>query len=225
MIFFCIPQNRIFYKYLALNLHSVFVGSFSQLFSTFTRQQMEDKRSRIVLNRDLVIEIYLHKIKLIRPTTFSGCLESPHTKVRGESARLSKRYGVSAKTIRDIWNRKSWVNTTAPLWGKEIDITQRRLKVVSYSFDTSNDYPMRKVENSLTTNYLPTQDAEYDSWTTVQIMQGLSYSGCSMLPPGSCESAFSHIPDECVRMSYGAASRMEAGALDPFHNDWPHWRR
>ena len=89
-------------------------------------------KQRIVLNSDLAIEISLHKIKLIRPTTFSECLESPHMKIRGESARLSKRYGVSAKTIRDIWNRKSWVSTTASLWSEETAQNKARLEVVSH---------------------------------------------------------------------------------------------
>ncbi|EKX52976.1 hypothetical protein GUITHDRAFT_101427 [Guillardia theta CCMP2712] len=44
-----------------------------------------------------------------------------------ESNFLSKKYGVSAKTVRDIWNRKSWTEVTRPLWtakGKELEASK-----------------------------------------------------------------------------------------------------
>ena len=34
----------------------------------------------------------------------------------GISARLAKRYGVSPKAIRDIWNRRTWTHETRHLW-------------------------------------------------------------------------------------------------------------
>lgn len=33
-----------------------------------------------------------------------------------EAVRLGERHGVSPKTIRDIWNRKSWVKVTRAYW-------------------------------------------------------------------------------------------------------------
>jgi hypothetical protein len=80
----------------------------------------EKPRSRVVLNSSLAIEIYRHKIDLMKPMTFSGCLESSNARIRGESTKLAKRYSVSAKTIRDIWNRKSWASATAHLRCKEV---------------------------------------------------------------------------------------------------------
>ena len=40
-----------------------------------------------------------------------------------ESARsriVAARYGISAKSVRDIWNRKSWIAATEPLWTDEV---------------------------------------------------------------------------------------------------------
>jgi len=34
----------------------------------------------------------------------------------GSSLALSKKFGVSVKTIRDIWNRETWVKATRALW-------------------------------------------------------------------------------------------------------------
>jgi hypothetical protein len=36
---------------------------------------------------------------------------------KGLNARLAKKYGVSPKTIRDIWNRVSWRWHTSKYWG------------------------------------------------------------------------------------------------------------
>jgi len=33
-----------------------------------------------------------------------------------EAVRLGERHGVSPKTSRDIWNRKSWVKVTRGFW-------------------------------------------------------------------------------------------------------------
>jgi hypothetical protein len=35
------------------------------------------------------------------------------------SVLLAAQYGVSPKTIRDIWNRKTWISATADLYEKE----------------------------------------------------------------------------------------------------------
>ncbi len=45
------------------------------------------------------------------------------------SALLAAHYGVSPKTIRDIWNRKSWVNTTADLFGNLSNLQLLDIKV------------------------------------------------------------------------------------------------
>jgi hypothetical protein len=36
-------------------------------------------------------------------------------RLAGKSSKLAKDYGVSAKTIRDIWNGKSWTKVTGHL--------------------------------------------------------------------------------------------------------------
>ncbi len=56
------------------------------------------------------------KLALIVPTTFESCLQDSRVKMKGKSVALSKKYGVSPKTIRDIWNSKSWTSATSALW-------------------------------------------------------------------------------------------------------------
>jgi hypothetical protein len=80
---------------------------------------MKSAESRVLLNKTLAIEIYQTKLTLAAPTSFESCLKDSRIKMRGKSAKLSKIYGVSAKTIRDIWNRKTWANATNHLWDQE----------------------------------------------------------------------------------------------------------
>lgn len=42
-----------------------------------------------------------------RPTDAAGA---------NKSTEVANEYGVSPKTIRDVWNRKTWVKVTRPLW-------------------------------------------------------------------------------------------------------------
>ena len=38
---------------------------------------------------------------------------------RGQSEPVSKLFGVSSRTVRDIWNRRTWVFATKHLWACE----------------------------------------------------------------------------------------------------------
>jgi hypothetical protein len=71
----------------------------------------------------LVAEIYLQK-----PVSESAldADSSYHKRVlqykfKIKSARLSKQCGMRAKSIRDIWNHKTWVFYTVHLWEQSIE--------------------------------------------------------------------------------------------------------
>jgi hypothetical protein len=73
----------------------------------------------VVLTAALAKEIYLHKIRLQN----EGKLGTTHRqgpKIKGQSVPVSKIYNVSAKTIRDIWNRRTWTFETCQLWNDEL---------------------------------------------------------------------------------------------------------
>jgi hypothetical protein len=73
---------------------------------------------RIVLNKQFAAEIYSHKLALMTPTSFKECLQV--SQLKGRSTKVALQYGVSAKTIRDIWNRKTWTDATFHLWKDEL---------------------------------------------------------------------------------------------------------
>jgi hypothetical protein len=77
---------------------------------------MTAPKPRVILNASLAAEIYKEKLALLAPTSFESCLKDTRFFVKGKSAKLSAKYGVSAKTIRDIWNGRTWTSATSSLW-------------------------------------------------------------------------------------------------------------
>ena len=61
--------------------------------------------TKLMLTEQQAIDIYHIKLRHLED---QKCKLS----IRGMSGPVSKIYGVSARTIRDIWNRKTWAFTT-----------------------------------------------------------------------------------------------------------------
>ena len=64
-------------------------------------------RPRAVLTATQAMQIYLY-----RP---GACEPLPDAVLRGDSRMVGVRFGVSPKTVRDIWARRSWAEETRPL--------------------------------------------------------------------------------------------------------------
>ena len=74
-----------------------------------TKQEGDENRRKscaIALDESLAIQIYAS-----RPRNAGSKYGS-----MAAAVRLGERHGVSPKTIRDIWNRKSWVKVTRAYW-------------------------------------------------------------------------------------------------------------
>ena len=77
-------------------------------------------RIGIVLTEDLAARIYQCKLDLKAPQG-TAAHDTEHDKTRGKSVPVSIKFGVSPKTIRDIWTRRTWASTTSHLWHLEDD--------------------------------------------------------------------------------------------------------
>ena len=71
--------------------------------------------SKVVLTPRLAVEIYLLKMKLENLENSSSCKNQANT-LKGRSVPVAKKYNVSAKTIRDVWNRRTWSFATESVW-------------------------------------------------------------------------------------------------------------
>ena len=58
----------------------------------------------MVLSENQAYEIYQWKQSLLQKS------------ISGTSVMIASRYNVSPKTVRDIWNRRTWCNATRSLW-------------------------------------------------------------------------------------------------------------
>ena len=70
-----------------------------------------ERKSKVVLTPQLAVEIYLHKLALENSGNIASSFD-PSKLLKGRSVPISKKYNVSAKTIRDVWNRKTWAFAT-----------------------------------------------------------------------------------------------------------------
>ena len=64
---------------------------------------------KIILTAEQAIEIYRKRTIGINTQATSSC----------RSNEVAEQYGVNSKTIRDIWNRATWVKATRPAWTAE----------------------------------------------------------------------------------------------------------
>jgi hypothetical protein len=75
----------------------------------------------MVLSERQARDIYQRKLKLLLPVAADCCLRKIELKLRGQSVHIANSFGVSPKTVRDIWNRRTWKQATHDLWGQEAD--------------------------------------------------------------------------------------------------------
>ena len=60
-------------------------------------------------------EVVAERVRL-RPDQAIHIFNQRPTKTARTAARLSAKYGVTPKAIRDIWSRRSWAEDTRPYW-------------------------------------------------------------------------------------------------------------
>ncbi len=82
------------------------------------KQEINAKRRNLILSREIAAKIYLQKLDIMhshiyRNKTTTKSLKSP---LEGRSDNVSSIFQVSPKTIRDIWNRRTWQHATSHLW-------------------------------------------------------------------------------------------------------------
>lgn len=66
----------------------------------------------VILSKQQALDIYSMRTA---DTTSDPALKA----VAGKSSMVAEMYGVSPKTIRDIWNRKTWAQVTRTMWTQE----------------------------------------------------------------------------------------------------------
>jgi hypothetical protein len=203
---------------------------------------------RVVLTPKLAREIYEQKLKILTRKDSPGCLRR-WSLLRGQSVSVATRYNVSAKTIRDIWNRKTWTFDTSCLW--QYEDVERTDSIPCSQFESTNRWS--KSDRS-------TQDLEAQHLSTMvcQASSATDFVDCPAIRmyssnPYLCSpstTVFKYIDESSIfqdpihlhgdlhflsvsedpgflsstlSSSEVAAFPWSSVPLDPFHADWPHW--
>ena len=72
-----------------------------------------------MLQEQQVVEIYMAKLALQAQRRGDPPDKNNMQAIKGHSISFSTMYGVTSRTIRDIWNRQSWAYATRHLWHLE----------------------------------------------------------------------------------------------------------
>ena len=75
------------------------------------------------LTESQAVEIYMLKMSI--------AVDSQ--RLRGASPPIAVRFGVSSRTIRDIWNRKTWAFATKHLWHLESNCPDASMQVIVHA--------------------------------------------------------------------------------------------
>ena len=69
-----------------------------------------------MLDEQQVVEIYMAKLALRAQCQDDASDANMAKGIKGQSVPFSVMYGVTSRTIRDIWNHLSWAYATRHLW-------------------------------------------------------------------------------------------------------------
>ena len=185
--------------------------------SDYDQGQMRDKRGiRAVLTNDQVLNIYMLKPSI---------LPSPANQNRVGAAGVARIFGVSSKTIRDIWIGRTWYRATQQLDPARSDASERLQRRPGRPKGAKDRKPRsRKLHSSSTI------DLQRASW----------YASC-INNDGSLDrfrnaQAGSSYPETGIDLMWSAAlegpadptsflDRLDENPdlVDPFHDDWAFW--
>ena len=169
---------------------------------------------------------------------------------KGRCGPISKLFGISARAVRDIWNRKTWAYATRHLWSSEdsfeqgSDWTESSSKVLP----TTTVFFFRRLEKRVTVLQVGSgKQSELKMMRRVGRPKGsrdkkarvkkivlaqtiLSDHDWAMKssPHGFCDQTFAYSQKTCTTsntsdgLSWIDFLRFSAES-DPFRLDWPHW--
>lgn len=173
-------------------------------------------RRRIVLTPERAAEIYAMK----------PGLDERGRKVKGKSVPVGQMFNVSAKTIRDIWNQRSWTFATCHLWKLEPThpYAPSAWLETYYSASppvTSGAAPPPICEPQDSSDHPSKRCPRSPSWSDDSSFAFLSalHDAAFLSPLPAPPSHEPTMPDSDT----APPSISSPDAEDPFHADWPYW--
>ena len=77
-----------------------------------------------MLSEQDAVVIYQEKISLLQKICHTVSSRKQVASLWGQTGPISKRFGVSSRTVKYIWNRQTWAYATNHLWPSEAMLCQ-----------------------------------------------------------------------------------------------------
>jgi hypothetical protein len=182
-----------------------------------------------------VIEIYMTKLALRAQSREDAPFTNKMQAMKGQSVGVSVMYGVTSRTIRDIWNRHSWAYATRHLWHLEPQLgVENSFSMLKMQQDISADY-RRPGRPKGSRDRIPRKKISKNDASIRHNDSLLDEEGCADLKP--CGGDRTHGIEEIetaeemeyanMRVDCTSAETVsfiaESAKDDPFHADWPFW--
>ena len=187
-------------------------------------------KTRTVLQESEAIEIFL-----LRPLS-SELHETPCSELVG------KRYGVSSKTIRDIWVGRTWYRTTHHLDPTRMDSTERLARHPGRPKGSKDSRPRiskaQKEHGARRFTACASKKSKQPDTINVMMIRQAMPDLCVKPVVQTSETAFPDTPNAAsVNGPYSSDAfesatsqaverlnvKVQASFVDPFHDDWQHW--
>ena len=156
-------------------------------------------RARNILTKEQVVDIFLMKHGMM---------------LCDDAASVGRKFGVSEKTIRDIWVARTWYKATLALDPCRSDANDRLKKKIGRPRGTKDSkprtYKSKALEENLQACAFRPMAARCKSTALLKQSDGLAQQ--------ADRYTNSTIQDE---MPFG--NMIVSDFTDPFHNDWPYW--
>ena len=187
---------------------------------------MHEPQRKVILTSTQAVQIYNMKIT-------AHCKSETNPKL--PTASIAKLFGVSPKTVRDIWNGRTWYRETLPLDPSRADAAERlaRRSGRPKGAKDKRQRTRKQVWGSEPTSVccarpedINMKDAEYPGHAGQAVASAMS---CAAFCPAKSKanSPMVHISSAMGTKEKGLhwLEATSVGCADPFHDDWPHWKQ
>jgi hypothetical protein len=198
----------------AVNLEQAEIGLLSA--RLISKTSIRIRKTRAILTENEAIKIYQVKLANDVSTSIGS--------IRTSARSLATDYGVSEKTIRDVWSCRTWYMETLPLDTSRKQMTQPRLPGrPKGAMDTKQrrHYNRQTVRPNLPLAPDPAQGK--DRPPALESARSARPALAGHLRIGTTSPV-----DECDAQSQNRGPNPSGDGRqdhpdDPFHDDWPHW--
>ena len=185
--------------------------------------------SRCILSSEQVLDIFRFRMQ-----------RSGAEKCKTSASAVAKTFGISPKTVRDIWKGRTWYRTTHQLEPNRADAPKRLNKHAGRPRGVKDSKPrVRKVTPSEIDTAIMTVCSEQslvDDGSSAMARYETVWGGVHRI--AQFTSDISHIHDSTTCQVCASSKRLgtkqtfqptfdfdsfHASFIDPFHDDWQEW--